>query len=241
MLKIGPFHQGVTLRTGDSAPPLPQALSDRVDSIWKAEKLRRGDDLFDGRIFVIRKKGHRYIAGDFVNYRQFLAQQLEPGLFESLKVCPLAVTGYTLCGDGVVIGKRSSQVTQDAGVWELVPAGGVDDSALRADGTIDLGKTLCTELFEEIGIPTRALAAAPRPFVIIEDTASHVVDIGLCVKVDLSAKQVVSMFQQSRHREYTKLDVIEPDVELKAEPPLAPVSRAIFEFARQADFQGLKG
>ena len=128
MLRIEDLPGNLSAAVCASAPVLSADVAERVDAIWRAELQERGDSLLDGQLFSIGEIKDGVILGWLSEYRLFLAQQREPCLFPALRVRPLAVTGYVVCDDGVIIGKRAENVTQDPGSWELLPSGGVDAS-----------------------------------------------------------------------------------------------------------------
>jgi hypothetical protein len=189
------------------APIVPPAVAAKIDKIWQAE-IARSRPPFNGSLFSVVSHEPRLISGWRAEYKSFVAQRREPSLFDVLKVRPLAVTGLLLCPDGVIFGKRSSNVEQDKKLWELVPSGGVDGSLLRPDGSIDLGSQLLMELTEETGIEHEQIAGQPKPFVLVEDKMSHVLDAGVMLRTDLSGQNIAETFSRLASHEYTELQVI---------------------------------
>jgi hypothetical protein len=192
-----------------ASPPVitPDALA-RVEEIWQAEKALRGDALFNGRLFSIDRSSPEQITGWLAEYSWFLAQRRDPNLYPLLKVRPLGVTGMLCCADGIIFGRRGGHVEMDAGLWELVPSGGVDGSTVDSNDQIDLGAHLLIEMTEETGIPAAAVLAPPLAFAMIEDQSRCVTDVGLVLQTDLSAHQVNELFAALTNREYIALEVV---------------------------------
>ncbi len=240
MLTVHAVNANLKVQLGSAGPAVPSEVLAHVEAIWKSEKERRGDNLFNGRLFSIENSGPERITGWFAEYRWFLAQRRDPSLYQVLKIRPLGVTGLLCCADGIVLGRRAGHVEMDAGLWELVPSGGVDGSQVDGTGQPDLGAHLLTELEEESGIQAAAVSTPPQAFVMVEDHLNHVTDVGLIVRVNHSAGQVQELFAALTDREYDELEVVPAsrisDFLMNRSARLAEVSRAILDSAaRQAD------
>lgn len=234
MLRVESIEPQFQARLGTQPTDPPSETMNRIEEIWRQEKIQRGGRLFSGQIFSVAEINSDFATGWLADYRWFLAQRREPDVYAQLLVRPLAVTGLLLCDDGAVIGQRAGHVEQDAGLWELVPSGGVDQSAIKKDGTVDLAKALTGELGEEIGIMTSDLLSAPEPFVVAEDAKSHVIDVGMFLRAKLSTKDVVARFKSSASNEYVSLDVVSRnEIFTMADQRLTPVSQAIVEHAKR--------
>jgi hypothetical protein len=208
----------------------------RIEDIWQRESDKRGKALFNGQLFSILREEADSITGWLAEYKWFLGQRRDPALFSALRVRPLAVTGLLICQDGVVFGRRAIHVEQDAGLWELVPSGGVDGSMLEPDGLIDLRRQLIAELSEEIGIGAEAVSMPPQPFAIVTDADAHVSDIGIIVRTNLSTSTIMGAFTSLKNREYATLKVV-PTAYLNRfikshSSHLAAVSSALIEIGR---------
>jgi hypothetical protein len=189
-------------------PVMPAAIFAQVEQIWREEKTRRGDRLFNGRMFSVSSSEPGSIIGWLAEYKCLVAQRREPNLFATLRVCPLAVTGLLRCADGIVFGRRTNDIEQDAGLWELVPSGGIDGSTANADGSVDLGAQIIKELAEEIGIPAESLMAPPQPFALVHDSDSHVWDMALALRTSLAKSEIVAAFSALGHREHSELEFV---------------------------------
>lgn len=216
-------------------PPAPEVLA-RVAAIWRAEKAKRGDALFDGRLFSVSRLAPPLITGWLAPYSWYVAGRHDPALRTVLGVRPLGVTGVMICDEGIVFGRRASTVATDPDLWELAPSGGVDGEFLTPDGGIDLAAQILNELTEETGLPAAVVTPPPRPVALVEDGSSLVTDVGLLLRLGCGAAAVRAAFATKASREYTELAVVAPDAldsfMAAAGDGLGPVSRGLIESAR---------
>jgi hypothetical protein len=180
-------------------------LEAEVQAIWEMETERSGT-LFNGRIFNVDAFEPSKIRGFFVEYRWLVAQRHRPSLFERLKVRPLAVSGMIESLDGMIFGRRDQHVSSDVDKWELAPSGGVDARASVARGIVDYMYQFFDELTDEVGID-KADVLDPTAFTLIEDTKTHVFDLGIRARTNLRTAQIVATFMRST-REYSDLRVV---------------------------------
>lgn len=216
------------VQVGAVPPALPQDVAEIVESLWLAEVAKRGDSLFNGPIFSVDAVGRDFIKGWRSEYKFFLAQRRNPDLYQSLRIRPLAVTGLLLCDEGALIGRRSDSVEQDAGMWEFVPSGGVEG----IEDSISLPAQAVKELREETGIESGDLSEQPMPFALVEDTASHVCDVGLRFRTGLNSNEIAAIFARLDNREYVELRVM--PVARLVDADLAPASRTLLELAKSS-------
>lgn len=230
MLKLYPIDASLTVTAAADAPPLDAPLERRVEDLWRQEQAKRARPLFNGQLLSVISIEGSEIAGQFVEYRRFVAQRGDPALVAALKIRPLAVSGFLRCRDGIVFGRRSAGTTQDAGRWELVPSGSLDRRGLRPDNTIDIRAKIFEELEEETGSPSSAVTFA-EPFLLVEDTESGVVDIGIDLALDLDAEAVLAVHRAHATDEYETLRIV-PAAEIdnfmtQADAPIVEVSLAL--------------
>ncbi len=222
---------------GATAPTVSPDIEARVDEIWQREKQLRSHELYNGRLFSIDHCDARTIVGWISEYRYFLAQRREPSLHAALKIKPLAVTGILSCPDGVLFGRRSDRSEMDAGCWELVPSGGVDDTAVGSAGRVSIERSILTELEEETGIGASELSAHSRAVALVEDPQSHVTDVGIMLATTSSAAQIRRRFAALEKREYSEIEIVAP-AEVGAfrrarVDPLGAVSAALLDTLMQ--------
>lgn len=190
-----------------AAVTLPAAVESDVEHLWQAEQQHRGTSLFNGKILSAVEISPHRIVGRVVEYRHLIAQRARPELFDVLRVRPVAVSGVFECADGIVFGRRPGTVTQDAGLWELVPSGGIDTSEVPEGAEVDYRAQILTELHEEIGIGSDSVASI-RPFCLVDDLDSHVLDIGIVMESPLSASEVLKIHREAATKDYDELRIV---------------------------------
>lgn len=230
MLRTHQIDAGLVVTATTERLLLGPALDRRVDGLWRQEQARRAAPLFNGELLSVVSLAPSRIEARVAEYRCFVAQRGDPSLSAQLRVRPLAVSGLLRCRDGIVFGRRAATSTQDAGRWELVPSGGVDRRALWPDGKVDVIGQLTDELREEIGCSPASVTSA-EPFLLVEDTASGVVDIGIHLVLDLDAVTVLASHCAAGTAEYDELRIVPiSDVRQfveQADPPVIEVSLAL--------------
>jgi 8-oxo-dGTP pyrophosphatase MutT (NUDIX family) len=210
MLNVHLLQSEPRVTLGAAAPTIGPGIEARVDEIWQREKELRSHDLYNGRLFSVDHCDAKTIVGWFSEYRYFLAQRREPSLHAALKIKPLAVTGILSCSDGVLFGRRSHRSEMNAGCWELVPSGGVDDAAVGSAGQVSLERCILIELEEETGIGASELSAPSRAVALVKDPQSHVTDVGIMLSIASSAAQIQHRFAALENREYSELEIVAP-------------------------------
>jgi hypothetical protein len=191
-----------------AAPKVPSdLLLRRVDEIWQREKAARGDQLTNSAIFAVTRCDARRLEGHFVEYKWFLAQLRDAELFADLDIHCLAVSGLVETDAGFVFGLRNTATSQDQGRWELVPSGGIDRSSETEDGRVSYQRQLIIELQEELGLAASEIAP-PEPFLLIEDSETHVIDIGQHVRSLVPGKALLQSFETRTNQEYDKLILV---------------------------------
>jgi 8-oxo-dGTP pyrophosphatase MutT (NUDIX family) len=195
--RITPVGGSPVLHTVAESPQLPIAVAREVDAVWE-DLRRRNPRLADGTLFSVTSLSPDRIEGRFVPYRWRAVQRERPDL--ALGIRTLAVSGLLLCEGGVVIGRRAAQVSH-AGLWELVPSGGISGDPP------DWRATLLAELSEEVGIGA-ADVASMQPFCLIEDEADAVIDLGVMIETKLTAEDVARRHADLVVKEYAGLVVV---------------------------------
>jgi 8-oxo-dGTP pyrophosphatase MutT (NUDIX family) len=225
---------GCELRVAPHRTPREPELSAAIDAAWGAITARR-PHVFDGELLSVRgvgvSGGRLCLDVERVGYKDYLVQR--EGL--KLGVRPLAVTGVTLAGDDILIGRRSRLVTQFPGLWEPVPAGtvglppgdeGSQDVLAGQQQPHRVEEQLLRELDEEAGIP-RESALSVVVIGVIEDASDGVVDV--CFRVDVERAQaeraISGRSDQSEHEELRLCSPAEAQ-SLAADPTAAVPTRA---------------
>ena len=211
------------LEEGSATPP---ALVAVIEQIWAAEQARRGGRLHNGAMLSFVRNDADALYARRTDYRHFIAQLREPGLFAELQLRTLAVSGLSRSPQELLLGQRSGQVTQDAGRWELVPSGGLSPPAGGSDleSTAMVFEQCYVELEEETGIPRSSVESA-QAFALVEDPEAHIIDIG----VELSMRDFLATRRAST--EYDRLLTVSIDAiaDFCRDHDVIPVSRALLE------------
>ena len=190
---------------------LPAAVDRRVEALWQAaiDRVAAGGAgrLFNGRVFSADTITPTLITGHMTEFRRIVAQMDDPTLGRDLNIRPLAVCGVLTGPDGVVIGRRPPGAVYQPDMWQLPPAGSVDQGALRPDGSIDLTGQLLAELTEELGLPADAVAIQ-GPLCAVEHEGSRVTDLGIAVATSLSAAAIREAHRTNGNAEYDPLLIV---------------------------------
>jgi len=208
----------------------------RVQEIWSGLCRQRGADLFDGEIFSVTHSASKILSGCFQPYRLFAAQLSEPSLYPQLKIHPLAVTGVLVCGDGLVIGQRSSQVLQNKGEWEFVPSGGIDHSALSDDRRVDWSVQLEREVAEELGLSPIQYEIG-EPVCLIHDESSKVFDLFVLLRTTASIEDLKACHDQAIDKEHQQISLLDPSFSTVPLNKFAASSRALLSSQRLQSLQ----
>jgi hypothetical protein len=199
-------------------PTLSPGLDQQVETLWQAAAKRvavsGAATLFNDRVFSADAITPHTITGHLTEFRRVVAQMEQPGLFGALRVRPLAVCGVLRCADGVVFGRRHGGAVYQAGMWQLPPAGSVDENAVGADGVVDIRRQLRTELWEALGLLADDVGK-PVPLCVAEHDDSHVYDLGMALSTHLTGAEVVARHKRRSNAEYPVLRIV-PLAELGA-------------------------
>lgn len=219
-------------------PPHPFSLTAyeqrRVEQIWDKANRVRGGALFNGKIFSLNTCSEQGIEGYFVDYKYYLAQLLDLSLRKVLPIEAVTINGITCAGNKVLVGRRSSLVTQYGGYLEFVPSGSIDPTT-ASDGEVDYRKALIQELEEETGIASSEILTISLLALIRCEKSCHA---ELCLKIFLhSSWQNIFSFPK---REYQKFHwVSERDFKkiMKKHPSqIVPLSAILYK-----EFMNKKG
>ena len=186
---------------------LSKNIISEVENIWIKEQSTGKKTLFNGQILSVVNISESDLIVSKTEYKYFVAQQVRPELYEDLKIRPLAVSGLLACQEGVVIGRRAKSMMQDANLWELIPSGGVDPEKTDLKTNVPyIGQTFL-ELQEEVGIGRERILEM-KPFCLLEDTITHVIDIGIIIKTSLHGNEILDHHNRFGSNEYDKLKVV---------------------------------
>jgi 8-oxo-dGTP pyrophosphatase MutT (NUDIX family) len=216
-------------------PPLepPEEVRDRVDELWEEERRAR-PGLVDGTmISVSAVEGDRVVTRPCA-YRLFVARERDATLRQRLGVRALGVSGVLFVdGDrgerSVVLGRRSADVTEYRGAWELVPSGGIEPGRAGRDGVVDVEAALFAELEEEAGLRRDDVLEVVL-LGLVHDIGQDGYDVCLALNARENARVRLTEYEQ-----LVLLPSKDAGAWLGAEDrAVVPTSRALLELAEEA-------
>jgi hypothetical protein len=208
-----------------TAPPV---LSARIAELWRDEKQSR-PSITNGMFLSVSEIDGGLVTVKPCEYKLFIARERDQALRDALAIRPFAVSGIVLLEKeivSVVVGRRSADVTEYPGRWELVPSGGVGCEWATKRGTVDVLGALLDELEQEVGIPRSAVREATC-LGLAHDRRQDGYDACFALRVD-GAEPV-------RRPEYAELAVLSvlDAFALFREEDVVPTSRVVLEVAHE--------
>ena len=187
-----PLHSNFSLEVTGTLY-LSQKVKDSLEELWEKET-QKNSFLFDGEIYCFGHYADSTLFCTLSNYKYWYGQRKMTLADKGQCIKPLAVTGITSSRDRILLGRRSHQVTQDKGLYDLLPSGG-----LSKESGGDYKKQLCNEFVEELKSDTTCIDKI-SPLFLLEDLTDQVVDIVSNIKINGQLDQ----FDHSSD-EYTEL------------------------------------
>lgn len=201
ILRLHPDFQ--IIRADQPLEPPPE-IAARIADIWRAEQERKGGGLFDGKILALRSATAEAIQVVPTLYSVILSARRDPMVRDGLGIAPLGVTSVLSCRDGFVIGRRSPSLAMSPGLWEVMPAGGLE--------TTDPAAQLIQEFEEELGLsPTLITRCEAKALVRISHQG--VANILFRLHAECDRETINQVFAASGSDEHTEIDVV-PESEL---------------------------
>lgn len=195
------LNQSINIHITPSPPKIPLFLRNEVDFIWDNKK-KQFPKLFNGRVFNVASLSPDIISGYWTEYKKVLAQTEKPELYSELAIRSLAVIGLIQCPEGFVLGKRTVKSVYLPGYWQSPPAGTVESRG--GNDEVDLIQQLYAEAEEELGLHAHHLMD-PKIISATEHTDTHIIDIGILQKTNLSFQEVFDLWRQNNNPEYDEL------------------------------------
>lgn len=146
-----------------------KSLEDLVDSIWEKEMQENGTLLHNGSILSLRNFDGVTFHFEVTQYKYFIAQLRQPELIKEINILPIGITGITIAGDYILIGRRSKLVSMNSNHFELAPAGSLDSN-------MSIYQQVIKELEEEIGIPEYEVLKI-TPLALVKDLKQNYAEI----------------------------------------------------------------
>lgn len=157
-----------------------------VEAIWHREQELRKEKLFNGKVLSLLSYDETQLTASFVDYKLMVAYLRDPQLRQKLGIRPLSLSGVAHTDQAILIGKRSSLVSQYPGWYELAPSGGIDPIAAKGE-FIDIKKQALIELEEETGI--RAIHVVNvKPYALVLEKDSGIMEV--CVDILIKSSRV---------------------------------------------------
>ncbi len=194
----------------ESLVPRPSRdIEERIDHLWERERARGRAVLFDGQILTLLEQRPTHWVCAFVPYRYWVAQRRSESLAAALRLRAIAVTALLSCEDGVVLGRRSPEMHQAPGCWELAPSGGIDPRARVGARRVSAQSQLFLELEEEVGVRGRDVRVS-RPFAVLDSTARDTCELVFEVEVPLPYSRLRAGWAAAGRGEYRELRCCPP-------------------------------
>ncbi|MCB0273034.1 MAG: hypothetical protein KDD46_08465 [Bdellovibrionales bacterium] len=151
-----------------------------IEKSWE-QACQKNPSIFNGVIFSLLdyqlEKNKLSIRTFQTNYKNYIAQKLGT----PLDIKPLSVNGVVVYHDSgawmIFIGKRSNSVYAKPNLFEMIPAGTIDERAVR-NGQLDYNITVLDELIEETSISHQDIMHH-QGFCLVWDPNDDVFDIGV--------------------------------------------------------------
>jgi hypothetical protein len=211
MLSIAKFGLTSTIKISEDLFFIPPEINKKINSIWDIESKKRDGFIFNKKILSAVTITDRCIYAKITEYRNFIAQKICPELFETLQVKPIAVSGILKCPDGLLFGLRASSLTQDPGLWELLPSGGIDpESSIDTFPDVDHIAQLLIELQEEVGLTANNISHI-SPLYFVNDSKSHVIDIVSLLECPLTFKEINKIYSSHKQQEVDDIKLVAAD------------------------------
>lgn len=151
-----------------------------VDAVF--EKAREKKPLFNGTLVCVKQFTPSHITTYTVSFKEFLASH---HLGYTRIHHPLAVSGWISYQDNLLFGVRSKNVLFSPLKLELVPSGGVDESAIEGD-QINFEYALLNEFEQETGLFIDDIIDL-KPELMILSHEKQIYDIGMSILLDPEA------------------------------------------------------
>jgi hypothetical protein len=198
-------------------PAVSAFINSVVESHWQ-EAVASNPMLFNGAVFSADTVTPSLITGHLTEFRRIVAQIRDPGLYEHLEVRPISLSGVLVCTEqsgsdvssGFMLGRRSRNSIFQASVWQLAPAGCLDDKATIRDHDIDWRRQLLSELAEELGMPADAVEII-GPIHLVEYPGHHAIEIGIPLECHWTSETIFGSHRRCGNDEYEELQLIKAE------------------------------
>ena len=150
-------------------------FEDEVDAIWARQAPLRG--LYNGTLLAVDSFTENEIIAFPVEYKYFVASNLDPVLKRKLNIKALGINALTLCREDILVGRRSSNAHLYANLIETPPCGSFD--------AFDIQAHIAREFEEETGLEASCMVSCTIVG-LFYCTTTGIYDIG--VKIEVSSE-----------------------------------------------------
>lgn len=170
----------------------------KIEIIWQKE-LSKKPTLFNGELFtfidVDKSKKPITVKGKFVQYKIFLASRVDPTI--GIKLQPVGVSGVIIIKENmieyVLFSTRSTNVTDYANYFELVPSGNIDKKS-RMNLIIDYKSILANEFVEETGL-SRTKISGIEYLCFVYDKIKQIYDVCCILETTATRNELIKSFK----------------------------------------------
>lgn len=201
--------------------PKKSKTLERIHEIWAEESKKRL--LYNGFIFCLTSYDEISLTGSYVPYKFLLAQMKDPVIRKEYILYPLGVSGLVVCGNEILIGRRSSFVSQHKGYLECIPSGSFEKG-------LSPEKRLVLELMEEACIDEQCILSK-QLLGLFYSASCKMYDIGYLITVknkEVSrSSQEYTMVQWMKFSAWKKI--------CRSTQKVVPLSKSLFSFSFAAN------
>jgi len=173
-----------------------------IEKVWDEKSREKG--LFNGKIVSLKRiekeKDSLSLFVSVHDYKSWIAQKNRI----NLGIRPVGVSGTIVLKDEkenyFLFGKRSKNLTNYPGFFELVPSGGIDTKYLNKN-IIDYKKQLSQELYEETSIPNDFINNI-KEFAVTFDKISGIWDVCCIIDIAFNDKKLIEKLSSKEYEEF---------------------------------------
>lgn len=223
----------INLKLKKKFPKLPKKLETKISNLWEKE-FKNIKTLENNKILFFEKIDEcdkNLIHVGIVDYKTFFVSLLKKNL--GIKIHPIGVSGITFINNNnvkyVILGKRSSNVTQYPKFFEMVPSGHLDVSSKNTNNKIEHKIKLIEEFEEETTLSkNKILDISPIGF--LRDFKHNSYDI--CSSIELNCSLNYLKNKLTPCGEYTDFKIISQFELLKfcKKHKIVPTSQTLAEY-----------
>ncbi len=185
------------------------------------------------QLFIVKDmtiaKGTLNIIGNFDLYANYLAAiKYKKSFGPALAVSAIVVTS----DHHYLIGKRSALVSVYPNYWEFAPAGGLDNSCIKAGKVIDYKAKLVEELTEETGLK-RAAIKTINPLLLVWDAFIRTFDIVCVMKLKPNVQNKALKFNLDEYQELKYVTQDELIELIESKQKVIPMTAVILDAYRK--------